>query len=151
MIYFVSADRLWKRCSPKSVAVIGATEAEGSVGRTLIENLKAGNFGGEIIPVNLKRARVLGIAAFPKVGAVKNPIDLAVIVTPAATVPGITGECAEAGVKGAIIISAGFRECGAAGVELEKQVLTQARRAGMEFFEFWELFLLALRKAQSLP
>ena len=81
--------------APKSVAVIGATEAEGSVGRTLIENLKAGNFVGEIIPVNLKRARVLGIAAFPKVGAVKNPIDLAVIVTPAATVPGITGECAK--------------------------------------------------------
>ena len=117
--------------APKSVAVIGATEAEGSVGRTLMENLKAGNFGGEIIPVNLKRARVLGIAAFPKVGAVKNPIDLAVIVTPAATVPGIIGECVEAGVKGAIIISAGFKECGAAGVELEKQVLTQARRGRM--------------------
>jgi acetyltransferase len=117
--------------APKSVAVIGATEAEGSVGRTLMENLKASNFGGKIIPVNLKRARVLGIPAFPKVGAVKNPIDLAVIVTPAATVPGITGECAEAGVKGAIIISAGFRECGAAGVELEKQVLTQARRGRM--------------------
>ena len=50
--------------APKSVAVIGATEAEGSVGRTLMENLKAGNFGGEIIPVNLKRARVLGIARF---------------------------------------------------------------------------------------
>ena len=74
--------------APKSVAVIGATEAEGSVGRTLMENLKAGGFGGEIIPVNLKRARVLGIAAFPRIGAVKNPIDLAVI-TPAATVPAL--------------------------------------------------------------
>ena len=117
--------------TPKSVAVIGATEAEGSVGRTLMENLKAGNFGGEIIPVNLKRARVLGIPAVPKVGKVEHPIDLAVIVTPAATVPGIIGECVDAGAKGAIIISAGFRECGAEGVELEKQVLTQARRGRM--------------------
>src|SRR6478672_398805 len=102
--------------APESVAVIGATEAEGSVGRTLIENLKAGNFSGEIIPVNLKRARVLGIRAFRKVGEVEHPIDLAVIVTPAATVPGIIGECVEAGAKGAIIISAGFKECGEAGV-----------------------------------
>ena len=114
--------------APKSVAVIGATEAEGSVGRTLMENLKAGNFGGKIIPVNLKRARVLGIPAVSKVGKVEHPIDLAVIVTPAATVPGIIGECVDAGAKGAIIISAGFRECGEAGVELEKQVLAQTRR-----------------------
>jgi acetyltransferase len=62
---------------------------------------------------------------------VQRPIDLAVIVTPAATVPGIIGECVEAGAKGAIIISAGFRECGAEGVKLEKQVLTQARRGMM--------------------
>jgi acetyltransferase len=117
--------------TPKSVAVIGATEAEGSVGRTLMDNLKAGNFGGEIIPVNLKRARVLGIPAVPKVGKVNHPIDLAVIVTPAATVPGIVRECVDAGSKGAIIISAGFRECGAEGIELEKQVLTQARRGRM--------------------
>ena len=117
--------------APKSVAVIGATEAEGSVGRTLMENLKAGNFGGKIIPVNLKRARVLGIPAVSKVGKVEHPIDLAVIVTPAATVPGIIGECVDAGAKGAIIISAGFRECGEAGVELEKQVLTQTRRGRM--------------------
>ena len=116
---------------PKSVAVIGATEAEGSVGRTLMDNLKAGNFGGEIIPVNLKRARVLGIPAVPKVGKVDHPIDLAVIVTPAATVPGIIGECVDAGAKGAIIISAGFRECGAEGIKLEKQVLAQARRGRM--------------------
>ncbi len=117
--------------APEFVAVIGATEAEGSVGRTLIENLKTGNFGGEIIPVNLKRARVLGIPAFRKVGEVEHPIDLAVIVTPAATVPGVIGECVEAGAKGAIIISAGFKECGEAGVELEKQVLAQARRGRM--------------------
>jgi acetyltransferase len=117
--------------APKSVAVIGATEAEGSVGRTLIENLKTGNFGGKIIPVNLKRARVLGIPAFRKVGEVEHPIDLAVIVTPAATVPGIIGECVEAGAKGAIIISAGGRTTGEAGAELEKQVLAQARRGRM--------------------
>ena len=117
--------------APRSVAVIGATEAEGSVGRTLLENLKANNFAGRIIPVNPKRAKVLGMPAFPTIGALPQAIDLAVIVTPAATVPGIVSECVEAGVKGAVIISAGFKECGPEGAKLERRILAEARRGRM--------------------
>ncbi|MGJ3252150.1 MAG: bifunctional acetate--CoA ligase family protein/GNAT family N-acetyltransferase [Elainellaceae cyanobacterium] len=117
--------------APRAIAVIGATERPGSVGRTLVWNLISNTFGGTIFPVNPKRHNVLGIKAYPTIAAVPEPVDLAVIVTPAPTVPGIIGECVEVGVKGAIIISAGFRETGSAGVELEHQVLEHARRGSM--------------------
>ncbi len=117
--------------APRSVAVIGATETEGSVGRTLMENLKAGNFGGTLIPVNPRRRRVFGITAFPRISAAQHAVDLAVVATPAPTVPALIGECVEAGVKGAIIVSAGFEECGQAGRELEKQVLKELRGSKM--------------------
>jgi acetyltransferase len=113
---------------PQSVAVIGATEKVGSVGRTLLWNLISHPFGGLVFPVNPKRKSVLGITAYPHLAALPQPVDLAVIVTPAPTVPGLIAECVETGVKGAIIISAGFKETGAAGAELEQQILEQARR-----------------------
>jgi len=117
--------------SPQSVAVIGATESGGSVGRTLLWNLISNPFGGIVYPVNPKRSHVLGIKAYPSVGAIPGPVDLAVIVTPAHTVPGIVGECVDAGVKGAVVISAGFKECGPAGVEMEHEILAQLRRGSM--------------------
>ena len=117
--------------APKSVAVIGATESPGSVGRTIIENLLKSPFAGKVHPVNPKRATVLGARAFPKIGDVPGGADLAVIVTPAQTVPGIIAECADAGVKGAVIISAGFKEIGAPGVALERDILAKARQAGL--------------------
>jgi acetyltransferase len=117
--------------APQAVAVIGATEAAGSVGRTVLWNLISHVFGGTVFPVNPKRSSVLGIKAYPRIGALPQPVDLAVIVTPAPTVPGVIGECVEAGVQGAIIISAGFRECGAAGAQLEQQILEQAHRGKM--------------------
>lgn len=116
---------------PKSIAVIGATEAEGSVGRTLFENLKHGGFLGTVYAVNPKRENVIGVKAYPTIAAVPERVDLAVIVTPAPTVPGIVKECAGASVPGAVIISAGFKEIGPAGAELERQVLSEARRGGM--------------------
>ncbi len=117
--------------APQTVALIGATEAEGSVGRTLLKNLISSPFGGTVFPVNPKRPSVLGIKAYPSIAAVPEKVDLAVIVTRAETVPGIVGECVDAGVKGAIIISAGFRESGEQGAELERQILAQARRGRM--------------------
>ncbi len=113
--------------APKSVAVIGATESAGRVGRTVLWNLISNPFGGTVYPVNKQHHHVLGIKAYPSVGSIPEQVDLAVIVTPALTVPGIVGECVTAGVKGAIIISAGFKEAGAAGVELERQIVEQAR------------------------
>lgn len=116
---------------PSRVAVIGATEKAGSVGRTILWNLISNPFGGTVFPVNPKRSSVLGIKAYPSVKALPEPVDLAVVVTPAPTVPGIIGECAEAGVKGAIVISAGFKECGEEGVALERQILVEARRGNL--------------------
>ena len=116
---------------PRNVAVIGATETAGSVGRAILWNLMSNPFGGTVFPVNPKRSSVLGIKSYPNVAAIPEPLDLVVIATPAATVPGIIGECAETGVQGAIIISAGFKECGEAGSELERQILEQSRRGNM--------------------
>jgi acetyltransferase len=117
--------------SPRSVALIGATEAPGSVGRTILENLQRGAFEGPVYPINLKRPTVLGLKAYPNIAAVPGKVDLAVIVTPPATVPGIVSECVDHGVPGACIISAGFKETGPGGVELERQILEQARRGRM--------------------
>ena len=114
--------------SPRSVAVVGATEKAGSVGRTVLWNLISNPFGGTVYPVNPKRPNVLGIKAYPTIKDVPEAVDLAVIVTPAPTVPDLIGQCADAGVKGAIVISAGFKETGTEGVILESQVLEQARR-----------------------
>ena len=117
--------------SPQSVAVIGATENPGSVGRTILENLIKGGFAGRIYPVNPKRDTVLGVKAYPGITAVPEKPDLAVIITPPPTVPGIVRDCGKAGVKGVIIISAGFKEIGPVGVELERQVLEEATKAGI--------------------
>ncbi len=117
--------------SPKSVALIGATEKTGSVGRSILSNLIASPFGGTIYPVNSRRSSVLGIKAYPSIGAVPDPIELAVIVTPASTVPEVIRECGGRGIKGAIVISAGFKEAGAHGAALESEVLIEARRCGM--------------------
>lgn len=116
---------------PESVAVIGATEKAGSVGRTIIYNLISSPFGGTVYPVNPKRPSVLGIKAYPDLKAIGDPVDLAVIVTPAPSVPDLIAECVEYGVKGAIIISAGFKEVGAEGIALEQRILAEARRGNM--------------------
>jgi acetyltransferase len=116
---------------PHNVAVIGATETPASVGRTILWNLINSPFGGTVFPVNPKRTSVLGIRAYPGISAVPDKVDLAVIITPAKTVPGVVRDCVAAGVKGAIIISAGFKEAGKGGAELERQVLEEARRGRM--------------------
>ncbi|ADO73267.1 bifunctional acetate--CoA ligase family protein/GNAT family N-acetyltransferase [Stigmatella aurantiaca] len=117
--------------APRSVAVIGASERQGSVGRTLLWNLISNPFGGTVYPVNPKRTNVLGIRTWPSISAIPEPVDLAVIVTPAPTVPGVIQECVAAGVKGAIIISAGFKETGEEGARLEQEVLREARKGRM--------------------
>jgi acetyltransferase len=117
--------------SPRSVAVIGATETPGKVGRTLVWNLISSPFGGTVFPINAKRASILGLKAYPSLADLPDVPELAVIATPAAGVPEIVEECAAAGVRGAIIISAGFKETGPAGVELERRILATARRSRM--------------------
>ncbi|PKN92688.1 MAG: acetyl CoA synthetase subunit alpha [Chloroflexi bacterium HGW-Chloroflexi-6] len=117
--------------APKNVAVIGATEKEGSVGRTILWNLISSPFGGAVFPINPKRSSLLGIKAYPSIKDVPDTVDLAVIVTPSTAIPGIVAECGEMGVKGVIVISAGFKEIGPEGVELERQLLENARKYKM--------------------
>jgi acetyltransferase len=112
--------------APKTIAVIGASEKEGSVGRTLIQNLEPKFFNGAVYPVNPRHSAILDLKCYPAITALPEKIDLAVIATPARTVPRILSDCVRAGVSGAIIISAGFKESGAEGVALEKQTLVAA-------------------------
>ncbi|MBZ5648384.1 MAG: bifunctional acetate--CoA ligase family protein/GNAT family N-acetyltransferase [Acidobacteriia bacterium] len=117
--------------APRSVAVIGATEKAGTVGRAVLWNLITSPFGGSVFPVNPNRPHVLGIKSYPGIKDVPEAVDLAVVITPADTVPGVIRDCAERGVRAAIVISAGFKETGPAGAELERQVLYEARRGRM--------------------
>lgn len=114
--------------APKTVAVIGATERVGSVGRTVLWNLISTPFGGTVYPINPNRHSILGIKAYASVREVPESVDLAVIVTPAPSVPAIIRECVEVGVRGAIVISAGFKEIGPEGVALEQHILEEAQR-----------------------
>ena len=116
---------------PQSVAVIGATDREATVGRTLVSNLLNGLYKGKVFAVNPKRKEVLGLHCYKDIASVPEKIDLAVIVTPALTVPAVVGECVDAGVRAAIVISAGFKEMGAAGAALEQQIREQLRRGTM--------------------
>jgi acetyltransferase len=112
---------------PRSVAVIGATGREASVGRAVLANLMASTFGGTVYPVNPKHERVLGLTSFPTIGAVPERVDLAVIATPAHGVPDVISQCVAKGVGGAIVLSSGFKESGPAGAALELDMLERAR------------------------
>ncbi len=117
---------------PHRVAVIGASDTPSSVGYTVLRNLIGSGFRGVVYPVNPKREAVQGIQAYKDIPSLPHAPDLAVVCTPAATVPGIVRQCGEAGTRGIVIISAGFREIGEEGRKLEQQVRAeQAKFEGM--------------------
>jgi acetyltransferase len=115
---------------PAAVAVVGATEKEGSPGRTALENLLQLK-NRKVFPVNPGRETVLGLPCYKSVVDIPEPLDLAVIVTPAVTVPDMVEQCGKAGVQGAIIVSAGFREIGQEGKLLEDRIEESRRKYGM--------------------
>ena len=117
--------------APRALAIIGATDKPGSVGRTILTNLIASPFGGTVYPVNPRRRSVVGIATVPSVADIPEPVDLAIVVTPPAGIPAIIEECGRAGIRAVIVISAGFKEVGAAGAALERQLIDAARRSGI--------------------
>ena len=117
--------------APKTVAVVGATDRPGSVGRTLLWNLISNPFGGTVFPVNPKRHSVLGIRAYASIRKTPEPPDLVIIATPAPTVPDIIEDCVAVGVKGAIVLSAGFKEIGAAGIALEQRIRELLRHSAL--------------------
>ena len=116
---------------PDSVAVIGATERRGAIGNVLIENMISARYTGALHPVNPKHRWVRGLKCYRSIAEVPQPVDLAVIATPAATVPGIIEECGRAGARTAVVITAGFSETGAEGAALERALLDNARRYGL--------------------
>ncbi len=112
---------------PKSVAIIGASRKEGSVGYSILNNL-LGKFKGKVFPINPNADSILGSKAYPTINSVEDPIDLAVIAIKAELVPEIINQCGQKGVKAAVIISAGFKETGEKGYILEEEVVEIAKK-----------------------
>jgi acetyltransferase len=117
--------------SPRSVAVIGASERTGSLGRIAFDNLRSGGYAGELIAVNPKYRSVAGLACHRSIAAIGHRVDLILVTTPAATVPAVIDEAGKAGTQSAVVLSAGFGEIGADGLQLEQQVLAAARAHGL--------------------
>ncbi|HLE74889.1 MAG TPA: bifunctional acetate--CoA ligase family protein/GNAT family N-acetyltransferase [Candidatus Bathyarchaeia archaeon] len=117
--------------NPKRIAVIGASEREESVGIKVLRNLIGVGYKGTVFPVNPFRQTVQGITAYPSISKIPWKVDLAVIATPAHTVPQIVEECGKAGVSGIIIISAGFKEAGETGANLEKKIIEHQEKYNM--------------------
>ncbi|HYM76399.1 MAG TPA: bifunctional acetate--CoA ligase family protein/GNAT family N-acetyltransferase [Candidatus Dormibacteraeota bacterium] len=116
---------------PRSLAVIGATDRPGTVGRSVISNLLESKYPIKIHAVTPSHAEVLGIKTQKRIADIAGGIDLALVVTPASTVPRIIGECVDAGVKSAVVISAGFREQGQTGAVLEDEIQEHLSRGSL--------------------
>ena len=117
--------------APRSVAVIGATSRAGSVGQAVFANVFTHGYAGVVYPVNPRSASVMSVKAFPSVLDIPDAVDLSIIIVPSPLVPGVMEECGKKGIKAAIVITAGFKELGGAGVEQEHLVLTAARQNGI--------------------
>ncbi|MEW6109387.1 MAG: acetate--CoA ligase alpha subunit [Nitrospirota bacterium] len=116
---------------PQSVAVIGASADSGKVGYAVLNNIRRFNYGGKIYPVNPRADEILGIKSFHNIAEINENIDLAVIAIPAPSVPQSVRECISKGVRSAVIISAGFREAGSAGILLEEELRSIVRGSGI--------------------
>ncbi len=117
--------------NPQTVAIIGASDVEGSVGYAIVKNFTQSGFAGKVFFVNIKKPEILGVKTYPSVDQIPEQVDLAMIATPAKTVPGVMEECGKAHVKGVIIVSAGFKEVGPAGKALEDKVGEIAHKYGI--------------------
>lgn len=114
--------------APRSIAVVGASDRPGSVGQTLIDNLLAGGYAGELYAVNDKRLTVGSMRCYASVGQIGRPVDLVLIAVPAPSVAGVLEDSGRAGARAAVVISAGFAECGSAGAMRQAELLRIARK-----------------------
>lgn len=117
--------------NPSSIAVVGASQEEKKVGNAVLKNLING-YTGKIYPVNPGRTEILSLPCYPSVSAIPDRVDLAIIVIPAKAVADSLKDCAKAGVKGVVVITAGFKEVGGDGVAREKEIVEIVRTAGMK-------------------
>ncbi len=121
-------DRIFRATS---VAVVGASEKKGSIGHSLIQNLIGGGYEGKIFPVNPSYDTIQGLPAYRSISKIKGPVDLVVIATPIATVPGVIKDCVKADAGGAVVISAGGKEIGAKGRQIEAEIQKEATKGGL--------------------
>lgn len=117
--------------NPRSVAVIGASSTEGTIGEALMSNLLEGGFTGEIHPVHPSAEAIAGLPAYPDVTSIGQPVDLAVVAVRASAVQAVLGQCAQAGVRGVVVVSGGFAESGEEGARLQRELVSAARAQGM--------------------
>ncbi len=118
--------------NPRSVAVIGASENSGKLGFHVMKSLTKGGFAGKIIPVNPGTAEIMGIKVSTSISDYDGQVDLAIVVLPAKLIPGVFRECADKGVKGIVLITAGFKEIDdPAGADLHEEIAAIANRAGI--------------------
>ena len=127
----MGTENLDKIFNPKSVAVIGASDEEGTVGYALMKNFTQLDFNGKVYPVNIRKTEILGLKAYQSVDQIPEHVDLAVVATPAKTVPEVVEQCGKASIKGVIIISAGFKEIGLEGKVLEHEILKTKEKYGL--------------------
>jgi acetyltransferase len=116
---------------PQSIAVVGASRRPGSIGREILHNLIEYNFHGKVFPVNPKADFIHSIKAFPTVASIPDPVDLAIIVVPREDVLASVDDCHQKGVKGLVVITAGFSETGEEGRKIEKQLVDKVNQYGM--------------------
>jgi acetyltransferase len=116
---------------PKSIALVGASDRPGSVGRAILQNLIDAGFKGSIFPVNERHQRIMGQRSFAALTQIEDPVDLAVVATPMAGVPAVIADCARMAVAGAVIISAGGKETGEAGRHVEARIREAAAGSGL--------------------
>ena len=138
--------------NPKSIAIIGASSKDGKVGNAVIKNIINSQYSGDIYPINPRDDEILGIKAYKNVLDVPNEIDVAIFVIPSKFVVPVVEECGKKGIKGLIIITAGFKEIGGKGVEREEKIIALAKEYNMRIVGpnclvlFVELIMVLLRK-----
>ena len=127
----MSIYNLDKIFNPTSVAVVGASSRAGTIGAALVKNILSGGYGGKLFPVNPHYGEIQGLVSYPTLSQIKEPVDLVVLATPIQTALPVMEECVRQSVKAVVIISAGGKEIGGAGIQLEGQILEIARRGGI--------------------
>ena len=124
-------DKLDAIFSPETIAVIGASTTKGKVGHDIFANILAGGYTGTLYPVNPKAKSVLSVKCYTSIAAIPDPIDLAMIILPPRAALGSVRDCIAKGVKGIVIVSAGFKEVGGEGAQMEIQIKNLCAEAGV--------------------